>query len=321
MNLLPRLLLVLSCLASSGLAVELKVVPGWPVLPEGEILGQVSGVGVDSRGDVFVFHRGTPRPPGTDPAKAGPIQDADIVRFDGRTGKLAARWGAGRFLYPHGLFVDSRDHVWVTDIAYHQVFEFDRDGRLLRQWGEAGTVGADAAHFNMPTDVAVAPDGAFYVSDGYGNSRVVQFSADGKFLRQWGRRGTGPGEFNTPHGVALDAEGRVYVADRENDRLQVFTPDGEFLAQWRSPAIGRPFGIRIGRDGLVYVTDGGEPPKIMNRSKLLVLDRTGALLASIGRFGNQDGQFMLAHDLAVSAEGAVFVGDILGRRVQQFRRP
>jgi peptidylamidoglycolate lyase len=158
------------------------------------------------------------------------------------------------------------------------------------------------------------------VSDGYVNSRVVKFSADGKYAFEWGRKGTGEGEFVVPHGIAVDAAGKVYVADRENDRIQVFTPDGKFLRQWKSPAFGRPYGVRVGSDGLLYIADGGEQPTAPpHRSKISVLTLEGNLVATFGRWGNFDGQFQMAHDLAVTRDGSIYVGDIDGQRVQKLR--
>jgi peptidylamidoglycolate lyase len=154
----------------------------------------------------------------------------------------------------------------------------------LRSWGVNKIGGNDSSHFNKPTDVAVLSDGSFYVSDGYVNSRVAKFSADGKYQFEWGRKGVGPGEFNTPHGITVDTAGRVYVADRENDRIQVFTPEGKFITQWKNPALGRPYGVRIGRDGLLYVADGGEQPKSPpERSKITVLNLQGEVVATFGR--------------------------------------
>ncbi len=311
--------LIALVLAAFAPAAELRVVPGWPQLPEGETLGQVSGVGVNTQGDVFVFHRGQ-RPWMADPAQAGPIREAAVWQIDGATGQVKGRWGASTFLLPHGLFVDHRGHVWLTDVGRHQVFEYRADGTLLRTWGENGVGGDGRAHFNKPTDVAVLADGSFYVSDGYVNSRVVKFSADGRYQFEWGKKGGGPGEFVIPHGIAIDATGKVYVADRQNDRIQIFTPDGKFLAQWKNPAFGRPYGLRIGIDGLVYVADGGEQPKAPpHRSKVTVLTLEGKVVTSFGRWGNFDGQFQMAHDLGLASDGSIYVGDINGQRVQKLR--
>ncbi len=306
------------CLAALG-AAEVKVVHGWLQLPEGETLGQVSGVGANAQGDVFVFHRGN-RPWLADPAQAGPIREPAVWRIDGATGQVKSRWGANTFLLPHGLSIDQRGHVWLTDVGRHQVFEYAADGTLLRAWGEDKVGGNDRTHFNKPTDVAVLADGSFYVSDGYVNSRVVKFSADGQYQFEWGRKGPGPGEFVIPHGIAVDAAGKVYVADRQNDRIQVFTAEGKFIAQWKHAALGRPYGVRIGRDGLIYVADGGEQPAAPpHRSQLAVLTPEGKVVTTFGRWGNFDGQFQMAHDLAVADDGSIYVGDINGQRVQKLR--
>ena len=305
--------------ASVVSAAELEVIHGWLQLPEGETLGQVSGVSAGVHGDVWVFHRAS-RVWSANPAKAGPIPDATVWRIDGATGRVLARWGAGTFLLPHGLFVDSRGHVWLTDVGRHQVFEYAEDGTLVRSWGVDKIGGNDGSHFNKPTDVAVLSDGSFYVSDGYVNSRVAKFSADGKYQFEWGRKGVGPGEFNTPHGITVDTAGRVYVADRENDRIQVFTPEGKFITQWKNPALGRPYGVRIGLDGLIYVADGGEQPKSPpERSKITVLNLQGEVVATFGRWGNYDGQFAVAHGVAVAPDGSIYVCDITGQRVQKLR--
>ncbi len=296
------------------------IVHGWPVLPEGFMLGHVSGVAVDSHNHVFVFQRADHSILGK--AFDSPIASPAILCFDGQSGKLITSWGAGLFYIPHGLRVDKDNNVWVTDIQIHQVMKFSHDGKLLMAVGEKGIPGLDGKHFNKPTDVAIAADGSFYVSDGYGNSRVAKFSASGDFLFDWGHKGSGPGEFDTPHGIALDREGRIYVADRSNGRLQVFTPDGKFLHEWKSAALGRPWAVALGPDGNLYVMDGGDllpwPP---DRAHILKLDLSGRILETWASFGNYDGQLYWGHDIAVGPDGAVYAGDILGRRVQKFVKP
>jgi peptidylamidoglycolate lyase len=293
------------------------VVHGWPILPEGMVLGQVSGVAVDSLNHVFIFHRAEGSW-ATD--KTHPIASATILCFDGASGKLLASWGENRFLEPHGLRIDSHDNVWVTDRALQQVFKFSHDGKLLLTIGAERTAGVDATHFNLPADIAFASDGSIYVADGYGNNRVAKFSPDGKFLLDWGHKGAGPGEFNLPHSVAVDAQGLVYVADRNNARIQVFDANGKFLNMWSSPELGRPWSLTIGPDNLLYVVDGGDlKPNPPDRGQLLKLDLNGKILAKWSRFGNYDGQIYWGHDLAVGKDGAVYVGDVFhGMRVQKF---
>ena len=300
--------------------VRYHVVHGWPVLPEGYALDIVSGVGVDSHGNVFVFHRAGRKWPNAAPLDTTPIARPPVVVFDGTTGKVIAQWGANRFAMPHGLTVDQHDNVWLTDVALHQVFRFSHDGRLLLTLGTRGVPGDDSAHFNQPTDVAIATDGSIYVSDGYENSRVVQFSPDGRFQRQWGRKGSDKGEFDLPHGIAVDRAGRVFVADRANARVQVFDAAGHFLFQWKGASYGRPFDVAIAKDGTSFIADGGDiPDDEPDRSSVVVVDRDGEVLERFGRYGFYDGQLFRAHDIAVSAEGAVYVGDASGR-VQKFVR-
>jgi peptidylamidoglycolate lyase len=307
--------------ARTAPAGHYHVVHGWPVLPPGEVLGAVSGVGVDSNGDVFVFRRANrvALPSGDyDPT---PIPRPTVLVFNGRSGALVAKWGANTFAMPHGLFVDRQDNVWLTDVAYHLVTKYSHDGRLLLTIGERGVPGDDETHFNRPTDMSVAEDGSIYVSDGYRNSRIVKFSPEGKFLFQWGTKGAGPGQFDVPHGIALDGRGQVYVADRGNSRVQIFNPRGAFVAEWKGEALGRPYDVAMSKNGQAVVIDGGDQPKLPpDRSGVAILDFGGQVVEQFGRFGNQDGQFMMAHDVAIAPDGAIYVGDITGGRVQKFVR-
>lgn len=312
----------------------------WPQLPEDLELGQAAGLGIDSRDVVYVFHRGE-RSWGTapalvararalwaglwaglfgaDPGRETIAQDT-ILALDPATGELLASFGAGRFRIPHGLTLDGDDNIWVTDVGLHQVFKFSRDGALLLTLGEAGRAGDDHSHFDGPTDVAVAADGAIYVADGYGNARVVKFSPEGAYLMAWGGRGAAPGQFNVPHGIAIDARGQLYVADRGNARIQVFDGAGAFLRQIAGPEIGRPWAVDLGPDGTLYALDGGDQDPARPRSGLLALTPEGAVLARWSGYGTEPGSLVWPHDLAVSSGSEVFVGEVLdANRVQKFK--
>jgi DNA-binding beta-propeller fold protein YncE len=222
---------------------------------------------------------------------------------------------------PHGLSVDRNDNVWLTDVALHQVFEFSHDGKPVLTIGERAIAGNDAKHFNRPTEVAVAADGSFYVSDGYRNTRVMKFSPAGAFLFQWGTKGTGPGQFDLPHGVAVDHAGFVYVSDRSNARVQIFDPTGKYIREWKSTVIGRPYDVAIAPDDTAVIVDGGDQPEAPpDRSAFVVVRRDGSVVERFGRWGNYDGQFEMAHCVAVGKDGSVYVGDITGGRVQKFVR-
>ena len=319
---ITRLAILLVAFSAAGQAGptdkdSYAVVHGWPELPAGRTLGQAAGVGVDSHNHVFVFHRAGRE--WSDPFPADPIAAPTVMVFDGDTGKMLAEWGSNMFVMPHGLSVDAADNIWVTDVGRHQVFKLSHGGDLLMTLGENRVAGDDIKHFNLPTDVAVLRDGSFYVSDGYANTRVVKFSPQGQFQFQWGEAGSSEGQFDLPHGIAVDSESRVYVADRSNSRVQVFDREGSFLAQWKSTEIGRPYAVAIGPDEKAYIVDGGDQPlEPPDRSRAMRMSLNGDVETTFGRYGNYDGQFQLAHDIAVAADGTVYVVDARGMRVQKF---
>ncbi len=262
-------------------------------MPDGWAFGRVSAVAGDSQGNVYVFHRGETADP--------------ILVFD-ESGKFLRSWGRGMFGRRHGIRVDPDDNVWVTDYGDHQVMKFNREGELLMTLGEKGVPAEDETHFNRPADVAFSPTGEFYVADGYGNSRIVKFSKEGKFISAWGKRGTGPGEFHLAHSIAIDRAGTVYVADRSNNRLQVFDADGQFLRMWTH--LGATQGISFDQQGRMWVlsarnhveneTLGGLSGRIMN-----VDPKTGEILGSIESPGHSLHAAVNGHIYAASMSGNV----------------
>ena len=295
-------------------------VKDWPNLPAGYPLSQVTGVGVDAQQHIFLFHR-TGRS-WSEPFPDSLISVPTILMLDRQTGKILSNWGANQFIMPHGLTVDRSNNVWVTDVALQQIFKFSHEGKLLMTIGEAKIAGNDSLHFNRPTDVAVAADGSFYVSDGYLNSRVVKFSATGKYLFEWGTKGDKPGQFVIPHGIDLDEKGNVYVADRENNRIQEFDANGKFLMEWKNVEAQQLYSVAFDRKnqqllGIDYLTIG---TVVIKGSDIIVFNANGHILNRIGRSGSYDGPVCRYHDIAVDNEGSIYLGDILGNRIQKFRR-
>ena len=291
-------------------------VKDWPRLPASVQLGEVSGVDVDANGHVFVFHR-----PGRgfEPGATAPLTEPAILEIEGDTGKLIASWGAGMFLVPHGITVDRANNIWVTDVGLQQVFKFSHDGRRLLALGEPRVGAWDKTHFNQPTDVAIDPDGSFYVSDGYVNSRVAHFDRDGKFLMEWGKKGSAESEFSNPHGLAFGAAGTLLVADRENSRIQVFDRSGVFKRQWLGAKDkGRVFSVAADAGGSMYVgvrRADYEP----QTNGVLKLDRDWRTVASIGFGASGDPVFNAVHDLAVARDGSIYVAETRTKRVVKLR--
>jgi peptidylamidoglycolate lyase len=293
----------------------------WPDLPAGLVLGNPTGMGIDSAGHLLVFHRASKKWPLLGSFSKDLIPDATILELDPNTGKPVKEWGQHLFIMPHGLTIDQADNIWVTDVGLQQVLKFNRDGVLLMHVGEAKVAGNDSTHFDQPTDVAIAPDGSFYVSDGYGNSRVAKFSPDGHFLFAWGSKGHQPGEFDLPHGIELDDKGNVYVADRENKRIQVFDPNGNFLREWEDDSFGEIYALRFDKAtnqmiAVDYTTNHLKP----KGSDVLIFALDGTLKARFGRSGGYDGPISRYHDLAIDKAGNIYIGDILHNTIQQFKK-
>jgi len=307
-----------SCCCSAGMAQALKtlrnppkyeLVNDWPQLPEGYILSQPGGIGIDTSQNVFVFHRPGRRWKLLEEEFPDSLISANtILMLDRKTGKILNSWGGNVFVMPHGLTVDKDNNVWVTDVGLHQVFKFSHEGKLLMRLGEA----------KIP---AVAADGSFYVSDGYRNSRVVKFSRSGKYLFEWGKKGSKPGEFNIPHAIDLDAKGNVYVADRQNNRIQEFDANGKFLKEWKSRSFANLYSVTINKinQHLLAVDYLIIMDTIIEGSNIIEFNSEGNLIGQFGRSGSYNGPLCRYHDICVDNEGNIYVGDILGDRVQKFR--
>lgn len=299
-----------------------ELVNNWPDLSKDLRLGNPTGIGIDTRQNIVIFHRASREWPlfGSKPGK--PIQDKTILIVDKENGKLIESWGDNLFIMPHGLTVDNENNIWVTDAGLNQVFKFTHDGKLLMKLGEAKIAGNDSLHFDKPTDIAIANDGSFYVSDGYGNSRIIKFSSTGEYLLEWGKKGNEEGEFNIPHGISLDSIDNVYVADRENNRIQVFDPNGKFIRQFANESFGAICSVTFDKQkSKLFAVDDFTFLKLKHRgSDVLVFDPVGQVQTRFGRSGSYKGSVFWYHDIVIDKDENIYVADILGNTIQKFKK-
>jgi DNA-binding beta-propeller fold protein YncE len=289
----------------------------WPCLPTGWSWNEVAAVATDSRDRVFVFNRG----------------EHPLMIF-APDGSFIASWGEGLFTRPHGISIGPDDSVYCTDDSGHAVYEFTPEGRLLLTLGTPGrasdtgatsvdfrTILRAAGPFHYPTNLAVSPSGDLYVSDGYGNARVHRFSHEGKLLMSWGEPGVGPGQFRVPHGIAVAGDGTVLVADRENSRIQHFTPEGKYLTEWAD--VARPCQVFVAGNGTVYVAELGfragmwpgtkAPSSDATGGRLSIFTGGGKLLARWGGGTNPcaAGDFFAPHGICVDSTGSIYVAEVV----------
>lgn len=280
-----------------------ELIQDWPQLPPGESLGIVSAVATDSQDNVYVFQR----------------QDPPVMVFD-RAGRYLRCWGIGAIADPHGITIQD-DIVYITDRSDQVAVKFTLDGKPLQVIGDRGIhsdtgcerpgdlVPRAAGPFNYPTEMVPSPSGDLYISDGYRNSRVHRFSAAGRLIASWGQPGkTEPGHFHLPHSILVDPAGKVYVCDRANRRVQIFSPDGEFIAQWTN-GMGGPDDISRDADGVFYIAeqevDGGPPHLSLCQEDGTLIDRWA---------------IRHAHGLWVDSHGDIYLGLTTNHSVDKYVR-
>ena len=289
----------------------------WARRPAGYHWDEVAAVAVDGQDRVFVFCRG-----------------AHPVMVFAADGTFLSAWGEGLFARPHGITIGPDGAVYCADDCAHTVRKFTPDGKLLLTLGVEGrpsdtgatsldyrTIRRGGPPFHYPTNTALSPEGELYVSDGYGNARVHKFAADGRLLLSWGEPGSGPGQFHLPHGIAVGPDGTVYVADRENSRVQLFTPAGAFLAEWTD--VARPCQVALDAEGFVYVAELGfragmwpgtsAPSADSPGGRVSLFSPRGELVTRWG--GGKDptaaGDFFAPHGLCVDSHGDVYVAEVV----------
>jgi NHL repeat len=318
-----------------------RTVEGWAHMPAGRTWGSTSAVDIDIDGvSVWVGERC-----GANTCVGSTLDP--ILKFD-KDGKLVKSFGSGLIMWPHGIHVDRQGNVWVTDgqdnlprrprgapadsplppppakVVGHQVHKFSPDGKLLMSLGNPGG-GRDANHFWQPNDVLVAPDGSIFVAEGHGgdNARILKFAPDGKFLKAWGRKGTGRGEFDQPHALAMDSRGRLFVADRSNNRIQIFTQDGTFLDEWYQ--FSRISGLWIDKDDTLYAADSESGSIDPSRKAWLRGIRIGSAMDGSVKYFIPDPDVnsrntSAAEGVAVDRNGVIYGAEVGPRALKRYER-
>jgi sugar lactone lactonase YvrE len=276
-------------------------VPHTLSLPEGMTMGAATSVALGSRGQLVVFNRG----------------DHPLMEFD-RDGRFVRAMGEGLYARPHGMRLDADDNIWTTDVNTHLVIKMSPRGEVLLTLGVRGESGewneaAGQRLLNQPNDVAIAANGDVFVMQGHGRgeSRVLKFDRTGRFITSWGGNGAGPGQFNTGHSIVIDAQGLVYVADRENRRVQIFDQHGTYRREWTFK--GLPCGLYIDPAGQMHLVTGFS-------GQILRLDANGKATAAMGQPGKGLGEFGEAHYMSLGPNGEIYVADTVNRALHKFIR-
>ena len=283
--------------------LDYVVAPAAVTLPEGTTMGATASVAFDADGHLWVLSRG---------AQA-------FFEFD-PNGTFIRSFGEGLLTRAHGLRIDREGNLWATDVSGHVVVKVNREGKVLLTLGTKGEAGewneaAGSRRLNQPNDVAIGANGDIFVVQGHtpgptGDARVLKFDRDGQFIKSWGGKGSGPGQFQVAHGVAIDAEGLLWVADRENQRIQIFRQDGTFVRQVAYK--GLPCSVAIARE-YIYMVNGFA-------GQVLQLDLSGKVLAAMGKPGKGPGEFGEAHMIAVNDKDEIFVADSVNAALVKFVR-
>jgi DNA-binding beta-propeller fold protein YncE len=304
---------------SGDLPNPYRAIPDWAKLPDGRKWGSTAGVAVAPDGKIWALDRCGANEHGCIDSKLDPV-----IEFD-QAGNPLRHFGAGLFDTPHGIYVDKDGSVWVTDGQIHQVIKFSPDGKVLMTLGKRGQGGEGTDVFAAPTNVIVLANGDVLVQDGHDNCkctnfRIMRFNKDGTFIKQWGKKGSEPGEFGGLHGLALDSKGRLFIVDRTNNRIEIFTQDGKFIAAWEQ--FGRPSGMAIDKDDNLYVSDSQSGGRLAPDSKM----KRGIRIGSI-----KDGKVTAfipdpeskaytsgAEGLAVDRQGNVYAAENGGHDVKKY---
>ncbi|MDD5519269.1 MAG: peptidyl-alpha-hydroxyglycine alpha-amidating lyase family protein [Kiritimatiellae bacterium] len=289
--------------------------PSWPHKQQQFKWGDMTGAAVDTNGSIWIFNRGKP-----------------FIQIYKPDGQFVRAWEDATFKFSHHLKIDHEGNIWTSDAATHVIQKWTPEGKLLLTLGTLGKAGCDENHFDKPTDMAITKTGDIFVSDGYGNTRVVHFNKAGKFVKEWGTRGDGSGQFVLPHTIAVDSKGHVYVGDRNSARIEVFDQDAKLLAVWSDLIM--PWGLWVSPQDEIWVC-GASPARDPQTGKWIIAPPNDQIVMKLTPDGKVAGKWPLpkgqdgvekpgevnwVHCIVLDAKGSIYLGDIKGKRIQKFVR-